>query len=256
MKNKLLLLLLLLFTLTACSKQDKQVDLTGNLKSDISSFIPTGRVDVSVLQISVPPENQKRYDEIVSKVIAGYEANKADFKNSPVWKLDERIYKMKDGIFYNNSPLLWDNRFGVSLDEYKEIFGLIDFCKTSKGVVTIDYKNKDTLEIKPEQNIKNLDSIDINLSNKTVSTSYGQYKYDRFRKAPNNTPAKTLSDRWGEYEWIIDREKSPSNNSKEYDAFYIGQIKGTKEIVVFLVNDGNDRPDNQSVIFSFKPKEN
>lgn len=257
--KKLLMLLtafVLIFNLllTACSKQDKDFDLTGNLINDISNFFPLGRVDVNILQISVPPENKKRYDEIVSKVITGYEENKDYFKDSIIWKLDERIYKMKDGIFYNDSPVSWNERFGVSYEEYEEIYGLIDFCKTGEGVVTIDKKDKDTLVIKPEQNIKNLDHIDINISKKTVSTMYGHYKYHGFRKAPTNKPAKFLYDRWGEYDWTIDTEKSSLKNSRGYNSFYIGQIKSTKEIIIFLRNDSNDGPEHQNIIFSFNAK--
>ncbi len=260
MKIKIMLIVVLLVAFTGCAKQSENNKisaennkLSGNLENDIVKFFPTGKVDVDVMQFSVAQENKKRYDEIVDKIISNYEANKAAFKDSNVWKLDERIYKMRDGIIYANHIVNWDEHFGISYEEYEELIEMVDFSKISKGVVEIERDNKNILTIKPIKNVSNLNSIKINILEKTMSTTFGNYKFYNYRE-PENNLGKTVADRWRFYQWIRDTEKASPDKANQYNSFLVGQIEKTNEIVIFLRNDYNDSPEHYNVIFSFKPK--
>jgi hypothetical protein len=97
----------------------KEGYLTGNLVDDIIRLFPEGQVDVKVMKVGVPPQNRKRYDEILNKIINQYEIHKEQFNEKYPYDFGERINELKDGNI--NYFITWDPILGVNKNEVNEL---------------------------------------------------------------------------------------------------------------------------------------
>ena len=106
--------------MSGCSKESNSMEFTGNMNNDINKLIPLGQVKVNNLILDISSENRERYDVIVHKIINEYELNYEYFKDK---NYDEYINKLKNGATVLQHP--WDYFFGLTDDEYDELYTLI-----------------------------------------------------------------------------------------------------------------------------------
>jgi len=187
MRQILFLFALTIFLASCINSQTKNIkpQLTGDIKSDLSSLIPKGSHTVEIMDgVSENPRQKALTLKFREAINRNYEWFVEYMKTVPEGK-----------------PMPYHSNLGLTKQEYEELMGYmnnVEVLSTGKEVITIEYKG-DIIVFNSQGKLSAFDSLKIDT--KTNSVFFGQYKM-MFSDSVNVKDDKNgLRSQWKGYTW-------------------------------------------------------
>lgn len=217
--------LLLAFVIVSCGpgqKSDSAEKTENTPGSSILKMLPKGQHDVDVMdQVTMPARTQ----ELMQKFQAAAQKN-------PEWFLEAQQKVQETG-----KPLPYDERIGMTEEEYEEFMGLMqnnngmEMVKSSTETVTISHLDN-RITFHGTGKLEVLDDLVIDLT--SFSASIGAYNLADVDTVNVTDEHNGLRSRWKGYEWRFETSNKEMEDLKTIEDYQTLNMQICKVIVATL----------------------
>jgi len=236
------------FLLCSCSKavnieNDNNTIEKGGI---LAKVFTVGNHNVSIMEIALPTEVAARINDITIKYKTNIEKNKEWFNDY----ISEHV---------NDEELPWDEKFGISKEEYDEMISSADkmtMVKKGSAVISIVKESDGKFMLESNEDLQYLSEIKIDTINNYLITEMGVFKHKGKIKASDD---QKISGRWNGDSWILEFEEIKDINSIDSSKTYgtiniaVGQLEKTNQMIIYykerVIYQGNSYKGEEIVVF-------
>lgn len=243
-------MIMCLLFLSSCSNAENIAisNISVNKTSVLSKAFTAGVHSVSIMEISLPSEDAKRLNDLSQKLKNSVQKNQQWFND----------YVSKYSNTGENLP--WDEKFGISKQEYDELLTSVDkmrLVEKMKTTVTISQAEDGKLVIGTNKDIPYLSGIKIDTLNNYIESASGKFIYGSNIEASDE---QTATGRWSGATWKLNFEELKDANSIDAAKTYgtinisVGELEKTKKSMVYykerVIKQGKSFKGEEIIIFN------
>lgn len=216
-------------------------------ESILSEVFTVGNHSVSIMEIRLPSDVQERMNDIYKRFQSGIKKNPKWFNN----------YLKQHSI--SGEQLPWNEKFGISEDEYDEYISSVDKMRLKemkKTTMTIIKDNEGILTLKSNDDLPYLSEIKIDTKNNCMITELGIVEYNKEIVASDN---QKVTGPWNGGLWKVTFEELKDINNIDktktygYMTISVGRLEKSNKIMIYYkekaVHEGYRYKGTEIIVF-------